>query len=137
MPELPEVEVVKQSLQKCILNKRFLKIIVKNKKLRFHVPQNLSARLSNLKILNTNRISKYVVIEFEGGFFLIIHLGMSGTLHLLKSKNQNSNTNLSFYHSKNLPKKHNHIFFYLKDFTIIFNDPRRFGFVKLIKGKKF
>ena len=136
MPELPEVEVVKQSLQKCILNKRFLKIIVKNKKLRFHVPQNLSARLSNLKILNTNRISKYVVIEFEGGFFLIIHLGMSGTLHLLKSKNQNSNTNLSFYHSKNLPKKHNHIFFYLKDFTIIFNDPRRFGFVKLIKGKK-
>ena len=61
---------------------------------------------------------------------------MSGTLHLLKSKNQNSNTNLSFYHSKNLPKKHNHIFFYLKDFTIIFNDPRRFGFVKLIKGKK-
>ena len=137
MPELPEVEVVKQSLQKCILNKRFLKIIVKNKKLRFHVPQSLSARLSNLKILNTNRISKYVVIEFEGGFFLIIHLGMSGTLHLLKSKNQNSNTNLSFYHSKNLPKKHNHIFFYLKDFTIIFNDPRRFGFVKLIKEKKF
>ena len=40
MPELPEVEVVKQSLQKYILNKRLLKIIVKNKNLRYPVPEN-------------------------------------------------------------------------------------------------
>ena len=51
MPELPEVEVVKQSLEKYILNKNLLKIIVKNKKLRFPVPKNLSKKLSNLKIL--------------------------------------------------------------------------------------
>ena len=46
MPELPEVEVVKQSLEKYILNKKLLRIIVKNKKLRFPVPQNISQRLS-------------------------------------------------------------------------------------------
>ncbi len=135
MPELPEVEVVKQSLQKYILNKYLLKIIVKNKKLRFPVPKNISKKLSRLKILKVNRISKYVIIEFENNIYLIIHLGMSGTLHLMKAKNNIFNTNLSFYHSKNLPKKHNHIFLYFNHFSIIFNDPRRFGFVKLIKGK--
>tara|TARA_Y100000591_G_scaffold239716_1_gene210338 strand:+ start:177 stop:1040 length:864 start_codon:yes stop_codon:yes gene_type:complete len=135
MPELPEVEVVKQSLEKYILNKRLLKIIVKNKNLRFMVPKNLSKKLSNLKIINIKRISKYVVIGFENNLFLIIHLGMSGTLHLIKKFKYLKNTNLSFYNSKNLPKKHNHIYFYFKKFTIILNDPRRFGFVKLIKGK--
>ena len=135
MPELPEVEVVKQSLEKYILNQRLLKIRVKNKKLRFKIPAGLPKKLSNQKILNIVRVAKYIVIEFGNGFFLIIHLGMSGTLHLIKRKQYFQNTNLSFYHSKNLPKKHNHIFFNLKKLTIIYNDPRRFGFIKLIKGK--
>ncbi len=135
MPELPEVEVVKRSLEKYILNKNLLKIIVKNKKLRFPVPKNLSKKLSSLKIIKIERISKYVVIEFEKSLFLIIHLGMSGTLHLIKNVKNFENTNLSFYHSKNLPTKHNHIFFNFKNFRIIFNDPRRFGFIKLISGK--
>ena len=135
MPELPEVEVVKQSLEKYIVNKNLLKIIVKNNKLRFPVPKNLSKKLSNIKIKKIKRISKYIVIEFYNDLFLIVHLGMSGTLHLTKNINFFKNTNLSFYHSKNLPKKHNHIFFKFKKFLIIYNDPRRFGFVNLVKGK--
>tara|TARA_Y100001970_G_scaffold230078_1_gene285574 strand:- start:1129 stop:1992 length:864 start_codon:yes stop_codon:yes gene_type:complete len=135
MPELPEVEVVKQSLEKYILNKNLLKIIVKNKNLRFPVPNNLSKKLSNAKIVNVTRISKYIVIEFKFDLYLIIHLGMSGTLHMTKNENYSDNTNLSFYHSKDLPKKHNHIIFYFKNFLIIFNDPRRFGFLKLVESK--
>ena len=135
MPELPEVEVVKQSLEKYITNKNLLRIIVKNKKLRFPVPSDISKILINIKILNVKRKSKYVIIEFEDKLFLIIHLGMSGTLHLVKNK-KHINTNLSFYHMKDLPKKHNHIIFKFKNFSIFFNDPRRFGFIKLIKGKK-
>ena len=69
MPELPEVEVVKQSLEKYIVNKRLLKIVVKIKKLRFYIPTNLSKKLSTLKILQVTRISKYVVINFEHNFF--------------------------------------------------------------------
>ena len=133
MPELPEVEVVKRSLGKYILNKKLLKIIIKNKNLRFPVPKQLSKKLSNLKIVDVYRKSKYLVLKFEKNMFLIVHLGMSGTLHLIKNNKVLKNTNLSFYHSKNLPKKHNHIFFYFKNFSIIFNDPRRFGFLKLIK----
>ncbi len=134
MPELPEVEVVKQSLEKYILNKKLSKIIVKNKKLRYPVPDNISKKLANLKIYKVTRISKYLVIGFEDEMFLIIHLGMSGTLHLIRNRNNSQNTNLSFYHSKNLPKKHNHVLFNFKNFSIIFNDPRRFGFIKLIIG---
>ncbi len=136
MPELPEVEVVKQSLQKYILNKKLLKIIVKNKKLRFPIPKYLSRELSNQKIIKVKRVSKYLIIEFEDQLFLIIHLGMTGTLHLLRKQNNFKNTNLSFYHSKSLPKKHNHVLFVFSDFKIVFNDPRRFGFIKLFKNKK-
>ena len=50
MPELPEVEVVKQSLQKYILNKKLLKIIVKNKKFKFPIPKYLSRELSNFML---------------------------------------------------------------------------------------
>tara|TARA_Y100000590_G_scaffold93105_2_gene105430 strand:+ start:920 stop:1786 length:867 start_codon:yes stop_codon:yes gene_type:complete len=134
MPELPEVEVVKQSLEKYVLNKKILKIIVKNKNLRYSVPKDISKKLANLKIQTIRRKSKYVVFEFKDELFLLIHLGMSGTLHLTKRSNKFKNTNLSFYHSRNLPKKHNHIFLNFKNFSIIFNDPRRFGFIKLIKG---
>ncbi len=111
MPELPEVEVVKQSLQKYILNKKLLNILVKNNNLRYPVPKNISKKLSNLKILEIKRISKYIMLKFEDELFLLLHLGMSGTLHLIRSKENFQNTNLSFYQVKNLPKKHNHIFF--------------------------
>jgi len=134
MPELPEVEVVKQSLERYVLNKKILKIIVKNKKLRYPVPENISKKLVNLKIQIVKRISKYLVLQFKGDMFLLIHLGMSGTLHLIRSEKNFQNTNLSFYHDKNLPKKHNHVIFNFKSFSIIFNDPRKFGFIKLIKG---
>ena len=56
MPELPEVEVVKQSLEKYILNKKLLKIIVKNKNLRYPVPENISKKLANLKIHKINSV---------------------------------------------------------------------------------
>ena len=136
MPELPEVEVVKQSLEKYILNKKILKIVIKNKNLRFLVPKNLSNKLSNQKILKVNRISKYVIIEFENGLFLIIHLGMSGTLHLVNKKNNYNNTNTSFYGFPNLPTKHNHVLFFFRKYKLIYNDPRRFGFIKILENKK-
>ena len=70
MPELPEVEVVKQSLEKYVLDKNLLKIIVKNKNLRFPVPKNLSRKLSNQRIIKVDRVSKYLIIEFKYDLFL-------------------------------------------------------------------
>tara|TARA_B100001741_G_scaffold50376_1_gene38140 strand:- start:1331 stop:2191 length:861 start_codon:yes stop_codon:yes gene_type:complete len=131
MPELPEVDVIKQALQKTIINKKINKVSIHNPNLRFKVNKNLEKILINKKILNISRIAKYLVIHFETGLFLIIHFGMSGTLHMVDKK-KNINTNLSFYSHLNLPKKHNHVEIFFKNSRLIYNDPRRFGFIKVL-----
>jgi len=65
-----------------------------------------------------------------------MHLGMSGTIHLTKKENHYKNTNASFYGSSNLPKKHNHILIFFQKYKFIYNDPRRFGFIKILSSKK-
>ena len=129
MPELPEVEIVKQSLEKTIVSKKINKFIIFNRNLRFKVQKDLGKLIEKKKIVRLIRVSKYLIIEFKNNCYLLIHLGMSGTLHLVKDGNI-LKTNLSFYHSSNLPKKHNHIEFNFSKFKIIYNDPRRFGFIK-------
>tara|TARA_Y100000591_G_scaffold268286_1_gene242460 strand:- start:722 stop:1366 length:645 start_codon:yes stop_codon:yes gene_type:complete len=61
---------------------------------------------------------------------------MSGTIHLLKKFSENKFTNTSFYHSPNLPKKHNHVEIEFKNLKLIYNDPRRFGYILFINSKK-
>jgi len=134
MPELPEVEIVKQSLEKTIVSKKINKLIIFNRNLRFKVQKNLSKLIVQKKIIRLIRISKYLIFEFKQNCYLLIHLGMSGTLHLVKDNNI-LKTNLSFYHSSDLPKKHNHIEFNFTKFKVIYNDPRRFGFIKYFSSK--
>ena len=136
MPELPEVEIVKQSLNKKIKSGIIKKVIVRNRNLRFKIPCNFEKNLKNKIVIKIRRLSKYIVLELSNEMFLIIHPGMSGTIHLINKDSQNSSTNTSFYSSRKLPKKHNHIEIYFKKFKIIYNDPRRFGFLKIIIGKK-
>ena len=57
MPELPEVEIVRQSLNKIIKGKIIKKVIVRNRNLRFKVPQNFERTLKNQKIIRVNRFS--------------------------------------------------------------------------------
>ena len=136
MPELPEVEVIKQSLDKKIKFQKINKVLVRNRNLRFKVPENFEFFLKNKKINTISRKSKYLIFHLNNNSFLIIHLGMSGTIHLVSKKNYCKNTNTSFYGFSNLPVKHNHILIFFKKYQIIYNDPRRFGFVKILKNKK-
>ena len=136
MPELPEVEIVKQSLNKKIKSSIIKKVIVRNGNLRFKIPPNFEKKLKNKKVIKIRRLSKYIILELSNQMHLIIHLGMSGTIHIINEDSKNSLTNTSFYSSKKLPKKHNHIEILFSKFKIIYNDPRRFGFFKIINGKK-
>ena len=86
MPELPEVEIVKQSLQKTVQYKRILKVIVSNRNLRFGLKKNFEQNLENKKIINISRKAKYIILELSGNTFLVVHFGMSGTLHIIKKK---------------------------------------------------
>ena len=136
MPELPEVEIVKQSLSKKIHKKKIQKVIIKNRNLRFKIPLKFEELLQNKVVKKVTRFSKYIVFNFSDGSYCLIHLGMTGTIHLIKNNNSNKFTNVSFYNSPNLPKKHNHVEIQFKDLKIIYNDPRRFGFLKFIKNKQ-
>ena len=133
MPELPEVEIVKQSLIKTTKNKRITDVIVRNRNLRFKLDNNFENFIKNRLVTDIYRIAKYLVLEIDYIKCILVHFGMSGTLHLVNDKNK-LKTNLSFYHSQKLPEKHNHIEINFKEFKIIYNDPRRFGFIKIFKN---
>ena len=134
MPELPEVEIVRQSLDKKIKQKKVKKVIVRNRNLRFKLPYDFSLYLQNKKIIKVGRFSKYLIIFVSDGSYCLIHLGMSGTIHIVSKKKINKFTNTSFYNSPYLPKKHNHIEIIFDDFKVVYNDPRRFGFFQIIKN---
>ena len=132
MPELPEVEVVRQSLNKKIKLKKVKKVIVRNRNLRFKIPLNFESLLKNQKITKIDRFSKYLILCLSNNSYCILHLGMSGTVHLVLNNKKNLITNSSFYSSPILPKKHNHVEIIFKNIKIVYNDPRRFGFFEII-----
>jgi len=133
MPELPEVEIVRQSLNKKIRLKKVKKVIIRNKNLRFKLPDNFKKFLEKKIIKQVSRFSKYLIIHLQNNEFCLIHLGMSGTLHLINNKQKNKFSNLSFYNNPSLPQKHNHIEIIFDKFRVVYNDPRRFGFIQTIK----
>ena len=135
MPELPEVEIVRQSLSKNIIGKKINKVLVRNRNLRLKLRYSFENKLKGRLIMKIMRFSKYIIIELDNKSYCIVHLGMSGTIHIIDNQQTNSFTNTSFYHSPNLPKKHNHIEFFFNNKKLIYNDPRRFGFFELIKNK--
>ena len=135
MPELPEVEIVRQSLEKKVKDKIIEKVLVKNRNLRFKIHSKFERHLNKKKIKKVDRFSKYLIIIFEDTSGFIIHLGMSGTIHLYYKNRKNIFTNTSFYHSPTLPEKHNHVEIQFNKLKIVYNDPRRFGYFTTFKNK--
>jgi formamidopyrimidine-DNA glycosylase len=114
MPELPEVETVKNGLKPFILNQHIKNVDIFRYDLRRTAPNNSIALLKNQNVTSLQRRSKYLYIHLSNAHTLIIHLGMSGTLTC-----QNLGTET---------RKHDHFIIYLPEIQIHFNDPRRFGF---------
>ena len=137
MPELPEVEVVRQSLDKNIKQKKVKKVIIRNRNLRFKIPAYFENFLKDLKINKIDRFSKYLILNLSNKSYCLIHLGMSGTIHMVHNNQKNQLTNTSFYNSPILPKKHNHIEIFFESLKLVYNDPRRFGFFQIIKNHHF
>ena len=69
MPELPEVEVVKQSLEKKIKFQKIHKVLVRNRNLRFKIPKNFESFLKNKKITKITRKSKYIIFHLKPQFY--------------------------------------------------------------------
>ena len=100
MPELPEVETVKNYLKYKINNDVFTKVEIYQPKLRINVPDNLEQLIKEQQIISITRRAKYIIINFANSkYSLLMHLSMSGKLNIY-----NDNYNIV---------KHDHVLFYL------------------------
>ncbi|QGW21619.1 bifunctional DNA-formamidopyrimidine glycosylase/DNA-(apurinic or apyrimidinic site) lyase [Stutzerimonas degradans] len=113
MPELPEVETTRRGIAPHLVGQRVSRVIVRERRLRWPIPEDLDVRLSGQRIEAVERRAKYLLIRFEAGT-LIAHLGMSGSLRLVEGA---------------LPAaKHEHVDLLLESGQALrYTDPRRFG----------
>ena len=137
MPELPEVETVRQGLIPVMTKKRIAKVDQRRPDLRWPFPNDFAARLENSTILNISRRSKYLIFNLSTSETLVIHLGMSGRLLVLKGGQESVNEPGNFKLKTHKSDKHDHLILHLSsDVRIVYNDPRRFGAMDLIETKK-
>ena len=134
MPELPEVEVVKKSLENKLKNLTIRRVFINNNKLRYKINNKNLSKIEGLKIISIKRRSKYLLINLEQNLTILVHLGMTGKFFIF---NKNRKYKTSFYYSlKKNESKHDHMTFFLnKGFRLLYNDVRKFGFIKLFQSK--
>ena len=134
MPELPEVEVVKKSLEKKLKNLTIKDVNIINNNLRYRIDNKQFNKIKGQKIISIKRRSKYLLINLNKNLTILAHLGMTGKFYIF-NKNQKYKT--SFYYSlKKTDAKHDHLTFFLnKGFKLIYNDVRKFGFIKIFQSR--
>ena len=113
MPELPEVETIRCGLEPLVVGHRIVGVALRNRALRWPVPEKLQEILNGQVIHAVERRAKYLMLRCQSGT-LILHLGMSGSLRILpKQKN---------------PTRHDHVDIVFSNGRCLrYNDPRRFG----------
>jgi len=134
MPELPEVEVVKKSLENKLKNLTIKRVNIVNEKLRYRIDIKQFNKIKNQKIISIQRRSKYLLINLNKNITILAHLGMTGKFYIV---DDNKKYKTSFYYSlKKNDMKHDHIvFFFNKKIKLIYNDIRKFGFIKIFPSK--
>ena len=128
MPELPEVETVRRGLAPAMEGKRFDKVEVRRGDLRWPLPRGFAQKLHGKLVEGLGRRAKYLLADLSSGDVLLMHLGMSGSFRV--GKNSTPGT---YYHERSKSTAHDHIVFHMSNgTTVTFNDPRRFGSMKLV-----
>lgn len=128
MPELPEVETVRRGLAPAMEGERFDKVEVRRGDLRWPLPRGFAQKLHGKLVEGLGRRAKYLLADLSSGDVLLMHLGMSGSFRV--GKNSASGT---YYHERSNSTVHDHIIFHMSNgTTVTFNDPRRFGSMKLV-----
>ena len=131
MPELPEVETVRRGLQPVMEGARFVRVEARRADLRFPFPKNFADRLEGQTVSGIGRRAKYLLADISSGEVLLMHLGMSGSFHVLHESD--AATPGDFHYQRGKLSAHDHVVFHMSNGAVItFNDPRRFGYMKLI-----
>jgi len=131
MPELPEVETVRRGLQPAMEGSKILKAEARRKDLRFPFQKDFIARLEGQVVTGLGRRAKYLMADLASGDVLLMHLGMSGSFRVLDDKS--GATPGQFHHPRSDDRAHDHVVFHMSSgAAVVFNDPRRFGYMKII-----
>lgn len=120
VPELPEVETTRRGIEPHLAGRRIATLTIHEHRLRWPVSPDIAASVAGQIVRAVERRAKYLLLRLERGT-LMLHLGMSGSLRVLPS---------------DAPRiAHDHVDIRLDDGKLLrFNDPRRFGSLKLVEG---
>ncbi|MDR2165571.1 MAG: bifunctional DNA-formamidopyrimidine glycosylase/DNA-(apurinic or apyrimidinic site) lyase [Zoogloeaceae bacterium] len=122
MPELPEVEVSRMGLEPRLSGQVTRSVVARRADLRLPIPADLHARLRGHRLAGIRRRGKYLLFHWPtAGGWLILHLGMSGSLRLVDPNAP--------------PGKHDHFDLAFADTTMRLRDPRRFGVITWQDGE--
>jgi formamidopyrimidine-DNA glycosylase len=132
MPELPEVETVRRGLAPAMEGARFAKVEVRDRRLRWPIVKDFEKRLMGRTVTGLGRRAKYLLADLSSGEVLLMHLGMSGSFRVGQDAKPGA-----YYHERSKSAAHDHVVFHMSNGEVItFNDPRRFGSMKLVARAK-
>ena len=127
MPELPEVETVRRGLAPTLEGARLTRVEARRTDLRFPFPDNFVERLTGRRIDALKRRAKYLIAELDSGETLVMHLGMSGSFRV-----EGDEPLGAFHYERSKAPAHDHVVFHVEGARVVYNDPRRFGYMTLI-----
>ena len=128
MPELPEVETVRRGLESRLIDATITDVLVRERRLRWHIAADFETRLRGQRIVAVERRSKYLLFRLIGAgkSTLLAHLGMTGSFILHRGE------------SATAVKTHDHVDVLLagrkESLVLRYNDPRRFGSLHFFRG---
>jgi formamidopyrimidine-DNA glycosylase len=133
MPELPEVETVRRGLEPAMLGARMKRVELRRADIRFPFPPRFAQRLTGRRVVGLTRRAKYLLLELDSGETLIVHLGMSGSFRIEAAETTIPG---AFHHERPKDPRHDHVVFELDNGNLVtYNDPRRFGFMDLVRNE--
>ena len=134
MPELPEVEVVKKSLINKMENLIVKAIKIKDGRLRYKINRQKIKNIVGLRFKKISRRSKYLLFFFNKNIVMLVHFGMTGKFFFINNKKTKYKTSFYYDLNENKDKKYDRLIFDLSNNQkLIYNDVRKFGFIKIFK----
>ena len=119
---------------------RIERVLARRPTLRYPLGADFAARLQGQTVRAVSRRAKYLVVELSSGDTLVMHLGMSGWFRVARRRapppSSASRSNGGRYNDRTLLDAHDHVVFEMSSgAAVIFNDPRRFGFMKVLSAE--
>lgn len=135
MPELPEVETIRRGLEPVLVGQPLVRVEARRPDLRFPLPEHFSERLQGRSFERLERRAKYLIGHLQGEDALIMHLGMTGRFTVVAGADAQALGQYVYSHAADA--RHNHVVFHFPDdVAVIYNDPRRFGFMVMTPSQE-